>query len=490
VRQTRLRGVVGLVALAVLLLSACASAEQGVGSTPSVPAAQLPIEGDSHSPVDTQVKNALSDVTGFWKKTFPTIASGNAFPPLEGKFYSVDGLKVAKTHKAPADVADEDCLSKEPAFVIDNAAYCTLDDSVVWDPSPQHLLGILSGLYGNALVALVFAHEIGHAVQNRLGIVDSQTTTIDAESQADCAAGAFAAYALAGHAEHFPMTQSVLTEALDGYLLIRDSTPSSPDDISHGDGFDRLSAVQDGIAKGASYCFSAGYFASRKFTERGLSDADRATGGNQPLAQVLNPNDPNKDTTAGGLQFDLNRFWKGAGESLHQMFTPVRFAEADHPACGTADPSSEFGYCPDDNTVYYSSAFADDAYHSITDLTGDEKTGNLTVLRRQPGDFALGEMISIAWGMAALHQFFHGSVTTRDALLSAVCYSGAYAADINISVPDSTRPFVLSAPDMDEATSAVLDLVSSDRAFGARGTSALDRVKRFLTGYSSGLHGC
>jgi len=440
--------------------------------------------------VDTQVKNALSDVLAFWKQTYPSVSAGATFPPIEGKFYSVDGLQVAKTGHVSSALAGEDCLSKQPDFVVDNAAYCTLDDSVVWDRSPNHLLDALSGHYGNALIALVFAHEIGHAVQSRLGTVGDQTPTIDAESQADCAAGAFAAYALAGHAPHFPMTASILTDALDGYLLIRDSTPSSPDDISHGDGFDRLSAVQDGIEKGASFCFSAGYFSSRTFTERGLSDTDRATGGNQPLAQVLDPNDPTKDRNAGGLQFDLNRFWTSAGSLVHQTFTPARFVEAAHPACGSADPASEFGYCPDDNTVYYSSSFANDAYHSITELTGDEKTGDLIVVQRRPGDYALGEMISIGWGMAAMHQFFHGSTTTRDALLAAVCYSGAYAADINVSDPDNTRPFVLSAPDMDEATSAVLDLVSSDRAFGARGTSALDRVKRFVTGYSKGLSGC
>jgi hypothetical protein len=92
--------------------------------------------------------------------------------------------------------------------------------------------------------------------------------------------------------------------------------------------------------------------------------------------------------------------------------------------------------------------------------------------------------------LAAQYQFFHGEVTSRDALLSAICYSGAYAANINVTGPNTAHPFVLSAPDLDEATSAVLTLVNSDRAFGPRDTSALDRVKQFVTGYTKGLSGC
>lgn len=483
-------GVVAAATVLVLsLVSACANAVQGSGAPATIAPANVAVKGDSGSAVDTQVKNAISDILAFWKQTYPSLSSGDAFPALQGSLYSVDGLALAKTGKAPAPAAGEQCMQKQPDFVVDNAAYCELDDSVIWDRSPHHLLDALSTRYGNALIALVFAHEIGHAIQARLNSISDSTPTIDAESQADCAAGAFAAYALAGHAPHFRMTQSILTEALDGYLLIRDSTPESPADISHGNGFDRLSAVQDGIENGAKFCYSDSYF-DRTFTERGLSDADRANGGNQSLAQVLNPNDPSKDNRAGGLQFDLNRFWTSAGDSIHQTFRAVRFVEATRPKCGAASSSSEFSYCPDDNTVYYSQQFAADAYHSITVLDGVESTGNLSVVAGQPGDFALGQLISVGWGMAAQHQFFGRDVTTSTALLSAICYSGAYAADINVANPATSQQFTLSAPDMDEATSAVLDLVSEQRAFGPRGTSALDRVKRFVAGYKNGLSGC
>jgi hypothetical protein len=43
---------------------------------------------------------------------------------------------------------------------------------------------------------------------------------------------------------------------------------------------------------------------------------------------------------------------------------------------------------------------------------------------------------------------------------------------------------------MDEATSAVLGLVGLDRAFGARGTTGLQRVQGFVRGYSLGRTAC
>jgi hypothetical protein len=43
---------------------------------------------------------------------------------------------------------------------------------------------------------------------------------------------------------------------------------------------------------------------------------------------------------------------------------------------------------------------------------------------------------------------------------------------------------------MDEATSAMLNLVGEDRSFGARGTTGLQRVQAFVKGYQGGLSVC
>src|SRR5262249_17732562 len=151
-------------------------------------------------------------------------------------------------------------------------------------------------------------------IQARLHLQDVASSTIDLESQADCAAGAFTAYALAGHAPHFPLTTSDLDRALEGYFQVRDSTPSSSAAISHGNGFDRLNALQNGIAKGASYCFGKNYYKNLTITERGfVNDKDYLQGGNEPLAQVLGRD---------GIAPDLNRFWTTAGQSVHKTFQP------------------------------------------------------------------------------------------------------------------------------------------------------------------------
>jgi predicted metalloprotease len=473
-------GILGLASL-VLATAACTQAVDGTPSSAPVPNAKLPVRGDSASAFDTETKNAISDVTAFWKQEYPTVAHGAALPPLKGALYSIDGLQVLKTHALPSYATGNACLRRDHLFIVDNAAYCQLDDSILWDRGPQHILPLLASRYGAAITALVFAHEFGHAIQQRLHVPDS-TPTIDAESQADCASGAFIAAAMKGQAPHFHLTPGQVDRALDGFLQIRDSTPESPQDISHGDGFDRLSALQQGITRGVAYCFAPGYLKNRNFTERGYTDSDLFTGGNEPLSAELTP--------AGGLTDDLNRFWKGEGTVVHHTFSPMKIIEAEHPACGARSAQTDFGYCPATNAVYYSSDFAHRAYYSLTALNINRSTGNVELVRDQPADFALGMMFSIAWGMAARHEFFNGSTDDRAGLLAAICYAGAYAEDVNLPNADVQHPFVLSPPDMDEATSAVLSLVDLPQAFGARDTTGLQRVSSFVTGYNQGLSSC
>jgi predicted metalloprotease len=462
--------------LAICLGAGCATVVDGTGSI------GVTVQGDSGGPFDTQAKDALSAVISYWTATYPSIAKGAALPPLRGKFYSVDGADVIRTHQGPATATSEKCLQQRLSFIIDNAAYCQLDDSIIWDRAPGHLLPVLASAYGPAVTALVFAHEFGHAIQQRLHVNTQSELTIDVESQADCAAGAFAAAALAHRIPGFSLTSSELDRALVGYLQIRDSTPDSPQDISHGDGFDRLNALQQGIKSGASYCFSPSFFTNRSYTERGyVHDDDYRQGGNQPLHDVLAPKQ---------LAADLNRFWTAAGKTVKKTLDPVTLRQADHPACGAVTRTSEFGYCPRDNAVYYSTAFAHQAYYSITVPDVDQGTGDIQLKPNQAGDFALGTLIAIGWGMAARHQFFGKATDNRDGLIAAICYAGAYAEDVNRADYDASHKYILSPPDMDEATSAVLSLVDLDRAFGSRGTSGLQRVQAFVKGYQGGLPGC
>ncbi|MGI8761195.1 MAG: hypothetical protein ACR2LF_07870 [Jatrophihabitantaceae bacterium] len=484
----------GAAALAALtVLSACSSLVAGKPITPpKAPNAQLAVHGDSGSAFDTTTKNSLSDVMAFWRTNYPKLSGGKALPPLKGGLYSVDGADVLQTKKVTGPAAQEACIQRDPTFIVDNAAFCLLDDSIVWDRDPLHLVGVLMQKYGPLTNALVFAHEFGHAIQYRLKIDTGNTLpTIDIESQADCAAGAFMAAALASQAPHYHPSAADLDGAINGLLQVRDSTPNPGAPLSHGNGFDRVSAIDDGLLHGVTFCYSPSYF-NRTFTERPyVTDQDYLSGGNECLEQVTNAGAPPADPTAcaggGGLQPDLNRFWTAAATSIHKSWTDVKIAEAPHPKCGSSSSASEFGYCPTDNTVYFSTSFAHQAYYSLTTKKINPTNGNVTLIDNQPADFALGALFAIGWGLAVRHQLFNRGIVDQNALLSAICYTGAYAKNVNSATKTG---FALSPPDMDEATSAVLNLVGLDKAFGSRGTTGLQRVQSFVKGYGGGLSVC
>jgi predicted metalloprotease len=489
-RRARWIRLIALAAALASTLSACTSVTDGSPDVPHVSNANLDVKGVTSSSFDTTVQNALSDVMDFWKKNYPAVADGKSLPSLKGGLFSIDGGEVLQSREVPSYATSEQCLAKEATAVVDNAFYCELDDSIVWDRDPNHIVATLGKQYGPLIVAMVFAHEFGHAIQARLGIFDKDLRTIDTESQADCASGAWVGAAFKGQEPHFKIIPKQLDNALIAYLQVRDSTPHSQDERgSHGNGFDRLSALEDGIEHGVRYCYSDDYF-NRQFTERPyVSDSDYAAGGNESLAQVLNPNDPQKDNGAGGLQPDLNRFWSAAAKSIGKTWKDVKIAEASHPKCD-ASGTSEFGYCVSDNTVYYSKPFAEKAYYSLTGVKIDRSNGNVTLEHDQPADFALGTLFAVGWGMAVRHQLFGRSIDGKDALLAAVCYTGAYAQNINVAQTSDEHPFALSPPDMDEATSAMLDLVGSDQGYGARGTSGLQRIQAFVKGYNGKLSAC
>jgi predicted metalloprotease len=476
-------------ALAVIVAVALAGCSpqvlDGRPSLANAPDAKIDVKGGTNGRFDTQVKNSLSDIFEFWETEYPKIAGGKAFEPLKGGLYSVDGAKVARTKEVDGPARTEACMARRPTFIIDNGAFCTLDDSISWDRAPSHLFARLADKYGPLMVALVFAHEVGHAVSYRLGVFEQNRPTIDTESQADCAAGAWAAWALEGNAPHFrDSTARTLDGALEGFLDGRDATPGTPDDISHGNGFDRLSAVADGIDRGATYCFSSGYFASRTYTERPFRTEQEYQGGdNAPLDDILDESADNPFVR------DLNRFWGDAAKSRGQQFEDVRIAEAEHPKCA-AGSDIRFGYCPQDNTVYFDPAFAESAYRSLPTVAFDQTTGDVQLSQNQPGDFALGVLFSIAWGMAVRHQLFGRSLTDKSALVAAICYTGSYAKNVNVPLGTTGRFITLSPADLDEATSAMLAQVGRREAFGARGTTGLSRIQAFVKGYRSGLSGC
>jgi predicted metalloprotease len=468
---------------ASLLLTGCLAVQLPVpgGSRSTAPNADVTVVSDGGTSFDQLIKNAVADVQAFWQQTYPAVSGGQPYRGLSGSIYSVNGNQLTAASRRDA------CLAREPNGAENNAFYCPLDDSVVYDRNSQHLIAQLGQKYGRFIVVAVIAHEWGHAIQQRLGTFDGsqQPPTIATETQADCAAGAFIGAAQKGQAAHFPVSQPEVERTLLGYLEVRDPPPVSASQISHGNGFDRLTALAEGIREGATHCFSQS-FLQRSFTERPFtSDTDYLQHGNLPFQQVVQQQPSSPDQTT--LQATLNMFWAQAASSIDKDWRSVQAVPATRPACASSD-KIKFAYCPSENQVFYETGFAQQAYNSLPSLQIDSHTGQVHLLDNAPADYALGTLFVYGWAMAVRAQLFGQPVDDRTALIAASCYSGAFTASVNSADPNGG--FQLSPPDMDEATEAVIRLVPMDQAFGARGTSALDRIEAFTRGYFQGLSGC
>ncbi len=470
--RPRLLALVGLVCL---LATACTTKVSGTGApgapalAPNVSASQFTIVGDAGTHFDQLVRNSLTDVEQFWTKAFPAISGGRTLKPLSGGVYSVQ--------TGQPDTA-EACMKREPKAADNNAFYCSLDDAFAYDRTG--LVNVVAEKLGDNFAPLVFAHEFGHLIQNRL---DIDRASIYMESQADCASGAFMA-AEAGAStitltnRHFDIDPKTIDTLALGMILLRDSQPhTSAAEGSDGNGFDRISAFSDGFNNGVAYCYNSDWV-NRKFTERPYAtDSDYQAGGNQTLQEVL-------DTSSAGLISDLNRFWKSAFTSIGKAWKPVTIKEAAHPPCAT-DSGSDFGYCPSDNTVYYSTTVAESTYDSFPSI-GQGPGGQVAIDLNGPGDYSLGALFAYGWGSAVRSQLGLSTVG-QDELLAASCYVGAYSKDINVT---TGRQFTLSPSDMDEATVTVLKTVGDPDILGSENTTGFQRVAYFKKGYFGGLTVC
>lgn len=482
-RVSDVRRVVAIAVAAGLLLTGCIAAPITVPghSKSAVPNATSRVINDGGTPFDQLVKNAIADVQAFWRQSYPAVSGGQPYQDLSGGVYSVNGSDLTPATRRNA------CLAQQPDGAENNAFYCQLDDSVVYDRNTQHLIAQLGQKYGPFIVVAVIAHEWGHAIQQRLGVFggSQQPPTIATETQADCAAGAFIGAAQRGQAPHFPITQPEVERTLLGYLQVRDPPPVSASQISHGNGFDRLTAMAEGIRSGAEHCFDPA-FLQRSFTERPFtSDTDYLQHGNLPFDQVVAEQPTSPDQTT--LQLTLNTFWTEAASAIGKDWPDVRAVSAGRPPCASSD-KIKLEYCPSQNELFYDTGFAHRAYDSLPSLDIDSRTGQVRLLDNAPADYALGTLFVYGWAMAVRAKLFGRSVDDNAALLAASCYSGAFTASINSA--DPTSNFQLSPPDMDEATAAVIQLVPQDEAFGARGSTALDRIEAFTHGYFRGLRGC
>lgn len=418
-----------------------------------------------HLTYDEAVKGALDDVQAYWRTTFPEVfhqpyqeLSGGIYPMTE-QTTGVPGCGTATSSYADVE---------------GNAFYCSAGDFIAYDDEK-----LLPGLYrdfgNNGMVpAVALAHEFGHAVQYRAGIIDDTTPTIVKEQQADCFAGAWVRNIADGKSPTgLGLDAGDLDQGVGGLIEFRDEVGSDvTEQGAHGSGFDRVRAFQEGYDEGPSKC--AGYTADNlpilrlQFKEQ--TDAD--SGGNLPVDQAV-------DATFS----DLERFWKELFAQEQVDYTPLAggtaaYHHGDTITCGDQELPTDF---TDDNVIYCP---AKDAIGYDADFlaTVDEKIG----------DFAIGILLGGAWA-DAMQTRLGVELSGKDRSLQADCLTGVWTADVAINGGnDEQHPLSLSPGDLDEGITAFLAFGDDPSVAGASGGvgTAFERTARFRAGFVNGLDAC
>jgi predicted metalloprotease len=395
---------------------------------------------------DASVDSTIADIQAYWTATMPDVYGQQyeAIPTDRVYPYSADN---------PPPNCDDGGQTKAPYDeVAGNAFYCSNGDFVAYDE--QGLLPKLRSNFGEFAVGLVFAHELGHAVQARVNF--QPQATVDFEQQADCFAGSWAQHVASSDDENVHLSKDDLDQALAGLLTLSDpSGIDSSQDGAHGNGFDRVGAFQDGYEGGAAAC--ADYQNNPPaVTESGFSSSeDQASGGNLDLSEML-------PTVTQSLQtYWADQVSGSTGTSTSTSTSAPQVVAGDPTSC---DGGSDGGvlddmvtYCPSTDTITYDAATLQQAHDAI-------------------GDFASGMLLAAAWSSSVQHQLGDdlGSTASRK---GAECLAGAWAAD---------SATTLSPGDLDEAVTL---LVAGAHESTDRGT-AFDRVAAFRAGYKHGPSQC
>ncbi|MBB5955350.1 putative metalloprotease [Saccharothrix tamanrassetensis] len=411
------------------------------------------IKGTDGGGIDRLAATAITDVDKFWEDAFPD-TFGEKWRPLEGGFYSVDTSDPSA--KPPP------CTEKA-SDVEGNAFYCPSADAIAWDRAA--LLPVLKDKFGDAAVVIVLAHEMGHAVQRRMGITPEaerrepqKYPTILTEAMADCFAGSFVKWVNDGRSEHLDIGTDTLDSALGALIKFRDPVGTSPDDQSaHGNAFDRVSAFQDGYQQGTKFC-GAMTVENRPFTQQAFTSMDdRDRGGNLPFDEMLT-----------AITDDLNKYYAALVATKGKTWTPPKATPTqDEPKC--SGDQGPVAFCPEDKSVEI------------------EVAQDLPELHAEIGDYATGVLLASRYGLAALSTVGK-SVEGPDAATNALCLAGAYTREVFTR----QQGFGLSPGDLDEAVQVLLgyDYAARDAA----GKSALDpgfqRVDVFRSGVFEGVKAC
>lgn len=422
--------------------------------------ANLQVEGTTGGEEDKIATNAVSDLYDYWDEQLPKL--------FGEKFTHIQRLVSYDSNGAGVTI----CGSSTKGFV--NAFYCggNGEDAIAWDRGT--LLPALTKMFGPMSIVGVLAHEMGHAVQFRLGEksnMDQSTPTIVREQQADCYMGNFMRWVVEDKSKHFQLnTGKGLNDILATVFFIRDPAGlDSKTEGAHGLAFDRVYAFQEGFTKDPKRCaaMDADEIADR-ITEKERNKKDEKTKGEAELST----------DNLGLLQDSLDEAFKDNGAEQPKITD-------NGSKCAKGKSTSPATYCPDENIVGI-------------DLDKLKQIAKPPAEGAEPGadgagigDFASFAEIASRYTLAIQKQM-GASLDDTNAGLRTACLTGAWTAFTVDKDPKPDQQLHLSVGDLDEAVAELLQdnsLIAAD-VNGKPVTSGFARVEAFRRGYMEGSAPC
>jgi predicted metalloprotease len=405
--------------------------------------------------LEETVDLSVDDIQVFWEKQFPATFRGRRYQAIPAnRIFPYD-----TTTGYPA------CGGGVRPYV-KNARYCPEDDTIAFDV--EGLFPEQFNDFGNFAVAMILAHEWGHAIQERAYGLDrldaSGVPSIVVETQADCFAGTWARRVNDKKSKTLVPEAGDLDAALGGLISVADDVgrnPASPG--AHGSAFDRISAFQEGFDGGTKRCAQFLDDPPEYFEVPFTDVEDLATGGNLTVEELV----PLVTT-------DLDEHWATAVTGYKPVSAVIPYdvgilSDSRLPTCGDEHPNPENF----EDTIFYCEEGDFVAWDNDLLATAAESYG----------DFAVATLIATSWS-DAVHEQVKSKTKGKARTLEADCLTGSWVG----SLVEQARPteLLLSPGDLDEAMQALLKY---ERSLDKK-LSAFDRTGSFRKGFEDGASAC
>jgi len=469
-RSPSRRRLAGLV-VAALLVAGCSSAiggqavkigaaDRATSTNPPAPGpsgpkagvepATLFVTNDGGTPSDTLAKNTIADLYQYYGEIFQ-------------KDFDQPFVPARTLISYDSQIRGGPTVCGRSLFKEVNASYNPCADTIVWDrgellPQMAKEVGVLSA-------PTVLSHEMGHLVQNRLGLRTEDVLL--QEQQADCYAGGYWRWVSDGRSKYFDLNLTEgIRQVLTAMMSVGDPVGTTASTAgAHGSGFDRSYAFTLGFSNGAVRC--------RRITSAEVRARITETG--FTVLPVNSGNLPITDRFLGQIAATVDSYFS---QTVKGYRAPILepFQGNTGPACNGATTPFPVGYCPATNTVSYNLG---ELKRVGTPSNGFKSTN---------GDFSAVLILVSRYGLAA-SATAGGSAIGDQAGLRGLCYAGSWSSWLR--KPQGAARLRLSPNDLNKAVYEVLasPLPASDAA-GSNSTAVLDQMQALYIGVVFGPRQC